>query len=115
MPGTGDRLRAELERFVRPADPSGVFEAIVQRRARRETIRKLRFGVLAVALVMASGVGFVALSRIFRVSPVAENRSSASVSVHPSTSPTNGPGVTNVGLAFPLCNVRTLAADFDGD
>jgi WD40 repeat protein len=61
-----DRLTTELERTARPADPSGVFERIDQRRAQRASHRRMRMGALAIIVVLGSVGGFLALNRAFR-------------------------------------------------
>jgi Tol biopolymer transport system component len=67
-----ERLRQELERAGRPADPSGVYEELIRKRERRRVIRKVEGGVLAVVVVLGSISGFYALTRVFPSSEAPE-------------------------------------------
>jgi hypothetical protein len=60
-----ERLKHELERAGRPADPSGVYEELIRRRERRRIVRKVEAGVLAFAVVAVSVAGVYGLSRVF--------------------------------------------------
>jgi hypothetical protein len=60
-----ERLKRELERAARPADPSGVYEHMIRRRERRRIARKVQSGVLAVAVIAGSIAGVYGLSRVF--------------------------------------------------
>jgi WD40-like Beta Propeller Repeat len=60
-----ERLKRELERAGRPADPSGVYEDLIRRRERRRIVRRFEVGALAVIVVLGSFAGFYALTRIF--------------------------------------------------
>jgi hypothetical protein len=60
-----ERLRRELERAGRPADPSGIYEDLIRRRERRRIVRKVESGVLAIAVVGVSLAGVYGLSRVF--------------------------------------------------
>lgn len=60
-----ERLKHELERAGRPADPSGVYEDLIRRRERRRIVRKVESGVLALAVVAVSVAGVYGLSRVF--------------------------------------------------
>jgi Tol biopolymer transport system component len=60
-----ERLRRELERAGRPADPSGIYEDLIRRRERRRITRKVESGVLAIAVVTVSVAGVYWLSRVF--------------------------------------------------
>jgi Tol biopolymer transport system component len=61
-----ERLRRELERSARPADATGVYEQLIRRRERRRIVRRLGTAGLAVAVVLGSIAGFLALTQIFR-------------------------------------------------
>jgi hypothetical protein len=61
-----ERLRRELERAGRPADPSGVYEELIRRRERRRIGRRVEAGALALAVFVATIGGFFALTRVFR-------------------------------------------------
>lgn len=60
-----ERLKHELERAGRPADPSGIYEDLIRRRERRRIVRKVESGVLAIAVVAVSVAGVYGLSRVF--------------------------------------------------
>jgi len=61
-----ERLRRELERAARPADPSGVYEELIRRRERRRIARRVEAGGLALVVFAATVGGFFALTRVFR-------------------------------------------------
>jgi hypothetical protein len=61
-----ERLKRELERAARPADPSGLYEHLIRRRERRRIARKVQSAALAVVVVLGSIGGFYALTRVFR-------------------------------------------------
>jgi hypothetical protein len=58
-----ERLRRELERAGRPADPTGVYEELIRRRERRRIARRVEAGVLALAVSVGSAVGIWSLTR----------------------------------------------------
>jgi hypothetical protein len=60
-----ERLRRELDRAGKPADPSGVYEELIRRRERRRLVRRVEAGALAVVVVLGSIGGIYALTRIF--------------------------------------------------
>ena len=62
-----ERLRREIERAARPADPSGVYEELIRRRERRRIVRhRVEAGALALVVFAATIGGFFALTRVFR-------------------------------------------------
>jgi dipeptidyl aminopeptidase/acylaminoacyl peptidase len=61
-----ERLRRELERAGRPADPSGVYEELIRRRERHRIARRLEAGALALVVFAATIGGFFGLTRVFR-------------------------------------------------
>jgi Tol biopolymer transport system component len=61
-----DRLRRDLERATRPADPAGVYEELIRRRERRRISRRIEATALAVAVVVGTIAGTYGLSRVFR-------------------------------------------------
>ena len=65
-----ERLRDELERAARPADPSGIYERLIERRERRRLARRFKAGALTVAVALGCVVGIVVLSRVFARTPV---------------------------------------------
>jgi TolB protein len=65
MPGGEDRLRAELERLARPADPEGAFDQIASKKARRKLIHKIQVVGLTVAVVGGTAGGTFALAKVF--------------------------------------------------
>jgi len=60
-----DRLRRDLERAARPADPSGVYESLIRRRERRRIARKVQAGALAFVVIAGTAAGVYGLSRVF--------------------------------------------------
>jgi hypothetical protein len=58
-------LTRELERIARPADPTGVFDRVGVRRARRVRTRRIQAALLAGAVIAATTGGFLALQRAF--------------------------------------------------
>jgi len=61
-----DRLRRDLERAARPADPSGVYEGLIRRRERRRIGRKAQAGALAFVVIAGTVAGVYGLSRVFQ-------------------------------------------------
>jgi WD40-like Beta Propeller Repeat len=61
-----DRLRRDLERATRPADPAGVYEELIRRRERKRISRRIEAAALAVAVVVGTIAGTYGLSRVFR-------------------------------------------------
>jgi hypothetical protein len=107
-----ERLKRELERAGRPADPSGIYEDLIRRRERRRIVRKVESGVLAVAVVAVSVAGVYGLSRVFGEDA---ERDAATPSV-PTPTPTPTPSPTligkDIGLGFPVCDVTTVRGQF---
>jgi Tol biopolymer transport system component len=66
LPGFDDRLRQNLERLAPPADPSGAFDRVLEKKIRRRIARRAQAAGLAVAVVAATVGGTFALTRIFR-------------------------------------------------
>jgi WD40 repeat protein len=66
--GVDDRVRRAL-RDVPPADPTGAYERIVEKRVRRGVTRKIQTAALVVVVVLGSAGGFVALVRGFTGGP----------------------------------------------
>ncbi len=60
-----ERLKHELERAGRPADPSGVYEELIRRRERRRIVRKVESGVLAIAVVAGCVAAVFLLTAVF--------------------------------------------------
>ncbi len=58
-----ERLRRELERAARPADPTGVYEELIRRRERRRIVRRVEAGFVAFAVSVGSIVGIWVLVR----------------------------------------------------
>src|SRR5919109_1295791 len=73
MPRVDERLRTELERAARPAEPTGTFEGLEIRRERRrrrnEAVRRVRSGALALLVLAGTAGGFVALTGLFGDDP----------------------------------------------
>jgi hypothetical protein len=108
-----ERLRRELERAARPADPSGVYEDLIRRRERRRLRQRVRRGALAVAVVVGSGVGLYGLSLVFGDSE--RGRAPSPAATAPAGSPTASappPAGEDIGLGFPVCDVTSVAGDF---
>ena len=61
-----DRLSRELERAAPPADPTGAFERVERKRARRGRVRKLQAGALVVVVLAGTLGGVAVLSKVFR-------------------------------------------------
>ena len=61
-----DRLREDLERAARPADPSGLYEDLIRRRERLLVRRRVQAGALALVVLVGTVAGVAGLSRVFR-------------------------------------------------
>ena len=111
-----DRLSRELERAAPPADPTGAFEQVERKRVRRGRVRKLQAGALVVVVLAGTLGGVAVLREAFRSSltPGASPTTQSTPSATPSASPTPS-GPVDIGLAFPVCDVKTMTGDFDGN
>jgi hypothetical protein len=69
MSKVDDELTRRLHRAERPVDADAVFEGLERRRSHRERGRRVQAGLLAFAVLAATIVGFVTLSRAFRETP----------------------------------------------
>jgi len=72
LPGFDERLKQYLERAAPPADPSGAFDRVLERKIRRRLIRRFQAAGLAVVVVSATVGGTFALVRAFRSSGTTE-------------------------------------------
>jgi Tol biopolymer transport system component len=75
---TDERLRQELERAGRPADPTGVYEELIRRKERRRIAQRLQAAGLVVVVVLGTVGGLFGLSRVFRVGEPGGSIASAS-------------------------------------
>jgi hypothetical protein len=69
MSKVDDELTRRLRRAQRPVDGDGLFEALARRRSHRERVRRVQAALLAFAVLAATVVGFVTLTRAFRETP----------------------------------------------
>ena len=106
-----DRLTTELERIARPADPAKAFQRVERRRSRLHLRRRVRSAGLVVVVMLGTIGGFVFLTDAFH----AGTEVGGSVAPTPSATFTTAPGPIDMGLGFPVCNVRSMSADFDGN
>jgi hypothetical protein len=106
--GVDDRVRRGFEELT-PADPSGAYERIVEKKVRRRILRRAEMGILAIVVVLGSVTSLVVLVRAFEGGTTPGARSATSSVVAPTTpdTPSPGPG-QSIGLADNLCDVRTL-------
>jgi Tol biopolymer transport system component len=65
LPGFDDRLKQHLEEVAPPADPSGAFDRILEKKIRRRVVRRLQVAGLAFVVVAATVGGTWALVRAF--------------------------------------------------
>jgi TolB protein len=65
LPGFDDRLKQHLEKVAPPADPSGAFDRILEKKIRLRLMRRFQAAGLAVAVVAATIGGTFALVRAF--------------------------------------------------
>jgi Tol biopolymer transport system component len=68
LPGFDERLKQHLEEVAPPADPSGAFDRILEKKIRRRVVRRLQVAGLAFAVVGATVGGTFALVEAFRSS-----------------------------------------------
>jgi len=107
-----DRLRRDLERAARPADPAGVYEELIRRRERRRIAHRIEATALAVAVVAGTIAGTYALSRVFWAdTTTAGGDGSPSATAAPTPSPTPAAS-SDIGLGFPVCNVTSVEGQF---
>ncbi len=64
-----ERLRRDLERAARPADPSGVYDELIRRREHRRIARRIQAGALALVVIAGTVAGVYGLSQVFRAGP----------------------------------------------
>jgi hypothetical protein len=107
-----DRLTQELERAARPAESAGVFERVDRRRSRRHVLRLVQGAALVVVVLAGTAGGFAFLTDAFQ-----DNTTNVggSVTPFPSATTTTPPGPIDIGLGFPVCDVRTINSDLDGN
>jgi Tol biopolymer transport system component len=65
LPGFDDRLKQHLEKVAPPADPSGAFDRILEKKIRRRLMRRFQAAGLALAVVAATVGGTWVLVRAF--------------------------------------------------
>jgi WD40 repeat protein len=90
LPGFDERLRQHLEEVAPPADASGAFDRILEKKIRRRLMRRFQVAGLAFIVVAATVGGTFALARVFR---------SSGSNLRPAQTPTP-PGVRNGRIAF---------------
>jgi hypothetical protein len=115
MPGFDDRLTRELERAARPASPTGAFEQVERKHARRGRLRKVQAGALTVVVLAGTLGGVLVLREAIRPSSAIPG---SSPTIGATSSPTAAPsptGPVDIGLAFPVCDVQTMTGDVDGN
>lgn len=96
-----ERLHRELERAARPADPSGIYEDLLRRRGRRQVVRRIERGLLAVGVIAGSIAGVYGLAKVFEANDPVGNEPPAPV---PIVSDANG------SLAFTTGDRIVIAA-----
>lgn len=108
-----DRLRRDLERAARPADPAGVYEELIRRRERRRILRRIEATALAVAVVAGTIAGTYGLSRVFWADTTTPGGDgSPSVSTPPTSPRPSPPRTSDIGLGFPVCNLTSVQGQF---
>jgi len=108
-----DRLRRDLERATRPADPAGVYEELIRRRERRRIARRIEATALALAVVAGTITGTYALFRVFWADPTTAGEDGTPSMSTPPTSPSPSPQATSdIGLGFLVCNVTSVRGHF---
>jgi hypothetical protein len=104
------RVRRGLDE-VAPADPSGAYERVVEKKIRRRFVRRTARAVLSIGVVAITALGFLGLTRVFE----RPTNPPAGVTSPPRSTPTQGPAPTepplpgrDIGLPVNLCGVQTL-------
>jgi hypothetical protein len=115
MPSLDERLRHDLQRAARPADPTGVYEELIRRRERRRIARRVGSSAIAIVVLAGTLTGVYVLSKAFRSGPTTASSPSPRTSTNDSPSPSTGEG-SEVGLPYRLCDVSALhPVDLLGD
>ena len=114
-----DRLRDRLRRAAEPADPTGAYERILEKRVRRRIARRVRIVGLTIAVVAATAGGTLALAQAFRgagpgLVPAGSPTGIASPPVEPTVSPSPSAAPSPTATTEP-CPGSSFTADFDGD
>jgi hypothetical protein len=117
--GVDERLKEGLSR-IPPADPAGAYERVIEKKLRRQFVRRVQAVTMALAVFAATAAGFVALTRTFEPdrAPISDNSTQT-----PTTTPTDEPSATatpeagrDIGLPYRLCAVEHLGGiDFLGN
>jgi hypothetical protein len=107
-----DRLAQELERIARPVDSAQAFERVDRRRSRLHLRRRIQSAGLVVVVLLGTIGGFMFLSDAFRDG---RTEIGGSVTPTPGATITTPPTPIDMGLAFPVCDVLSVSADFDGN
>jgi len=114
LPDPDDRLKQGLERLAAPADPSGAYERIVEKKVSRRIMRRMEVAGLAMVVLAGTIGGTFALARVFRTAPShrtpAAHRPTATLSISPQ--PTVSP---TPAWPLPKCATSFVNGDFDGD
>jgi hypothetical protein len=102
LAGIDDRLRRDLERLARPADPARAFDTILEKRTRGRTTRRVQVVALAVAVVVGTAGATLGLARIFGIGSLDQEPLSVGLPTR-SVSPLDE------------CQTSSVSGDFDGD
>lgn len=62
--GVDDRVRREL-RSLAPADPTGAYDRVVEKRVRRGVVRRTQIAALTIVVIAGSSLGIYGLLRVF--------------------------------------------------
>jgi hypothetical protein len=102
LPDLDDGIRRELEALAVPGDPSGAIDRVIRARRRWALRRRLQAAGLAVAVVVGTAGGVLALSDVFRTQGVPGNQPQVgpTVSTSPSPAVCPWPGVIIPGDPF---------------
>ena len=87
MASLDDRLREELQRSLRPADPVELYEGLSTRHGRRRVARKVGGAALVVVVLAMAAGGFLYFNDIFRGAPADEGGETVSGHIAFSTYP----------------------------
>jgi hypothetical protein len=110
-----ERLHRAFDGAGEPGDPSGVYEDLIRRRERRRMARRAKVGLLSIVVLVGTVAGVVLLSRVFATTePRPGGGGGVAPSVRPNPTPADVPPTgEDIGLAFPVCNVTSVAGVFD--
>jgi Tol biopolymer transport system component len=106
MSKVDEELTRRFQRAERPIEAGDLFEGLARRRRRRRALQRVQAGALAVVVLGATGIGFVALRAAFD--------ETGETAVEPPVLPTNGEIVFAAGSSDGYVHLYSMQPDGTG-